>query len=357
MKKEEQLKEWIKQLQESEGQSFEIQEEKIIETYKEGMEKQSFAIRLLSILGGGIASFLLLAFIMSFSLKHSDIGMLITGGLSIVFAIYMSKIPYRKTQETISVSVFLIGLFLIYLGVEGVFIKENSIYLLFILIAFACLFLTQQYLLSFISVLVIHLGVLLLILTNNTEDFLNLYVCLLAFGYSYLLLNEAKIIKRRIAFSKLFHPIKTASLIFLIIGLGFLANQSRLPLHSTYVLLSSAVLVLLILFLLPTIFKLWGVEKKKDKVLSYVLCVLVLVPTALSPAITGAILILLLSYHVNYKTGFVLGILAGVYFIGQFYYDLSLSLWTKSLLLFSSGVFFLLLFLFTNKRLYADEKV
>ena len=46
-----------------------------------------------------------------------------------------------------------------------------------------------------------------------------------------------------------------------------------------------------------------------------------------------------------------------IYFISQYYYDLNFTLLTKSILLFSSGVLFLLLYLFTHKNLTQNEKI
>jgi len=89
----------------------------------------------------------------------------------------------------------------------------------------------------------------------------------------------------------------------------------------------------------------------------YALSILLLLPTVLSPAISGAILIILLSFLVNYKTSLVIGIAAFIYFVSQYYYDLHFTLLTKSILLFSSGILFLGLYLLTHKKLTSNEKI
>ena len=60
---------------------------------------------------------------------------------------------------------------------------------------------------------------------------------------------------------------------------------------------------------------------------------------------------------VNYKTGLVIGIISFIYFISQYYYDLNFTLLTKSIILFSSGIVFILFYLFTNKKLNTNEKI
>jgi len=82
-----------------------------------------------------------------------------------------------------------------------------------------------------------------------------------------------------------------------------------------------------------------------------------LVSTIFSPSISGAMIIVLLSFLVNYKTGLAIGIISLIYFISQYYYDLNFTLLTKSIILFSSGIVFLLFYLFTTKKLNSNEKI
>jgi len=80
-------------------------------------------------------------------------------------------------------------------------------------------------------------------------------------------------------------------------------------------------------------------------------------PTAFSPVILGILLIILLSFLVNYKLGLSVGILTFIYFICQYYYDLNYTLLTKSILLFSSGILFLIFYIFIHKYLGSNEKI
>jgi uncharacterized membrane protein len=109
--------------------------------------------------------------------------------------------------------------------------------------------------------------------------------------------------------------------------------------------------------LVSTLFDVLNITKTQHKTVIYIFTVLSLLPTALAPAILGAILIMLLSFSVNYKTGLVVGVIAFIYFVSQYYYDLNFTLLTKSILLFSSGVFFVALYLFTHKKLTTNEKI
>ena len=159
------------------------------------------------------------------------------------------------------------------------------------------------------------------------------------------------------ALSKLYNPIKTGLIISFVSGLLFLGKKGIFSISPDYIWLSSIVIIATIVYLVSMLCGLLGIIKVEHKIGINLFTVLLLLTTAFSPAISGAILVILLSFLVNYKTGLVLGIIALVYFISQYYYDLNLTLLTKSILLFSSGVLFIALYLFTRKKLATNEKI
>jgi len=71
--------------------------------------------------------------------------------------------------------------------------------------------------------------------------------------------------------------------------------------------------------------------------------------TIVFPAISASMLIILLCFWVNYRSGYIIGIMALCYFICQFYYDLSFTLLVKSELLFASGILFGLVYFSVQK--------
>jgi len=174
---------------------------------------------------------------------------------------------------------------------------------------------------------------------------------------TYLFLKEAKIITVSKACSRLYDPVKTGMIISLLAGLICVGKRGLLPVSPDYIWLSSVIIIATIVYWEFTLFSVLNITNGTQKVIICISTVLTLLPTALSPAIPGAVLIILLSFLVNYKTGLVLGIMAFIYFISQYYYDLNFTLLTKSILLFSSGAFFTALYLFTHKKLAANEKI
>jgi len=216
----------------------------------------------------------------------------------------------------------------------------------------------RNYILSLVSVLIINGSILTLIVQNRDYDLIHIYVSAMALIITYLFLKEAKIITENKFFSQLYNPVRAGLTISFFAGLSFLGIKNGVfPMSPDYIWFSSIVIISAIIYLTSLLFNVLNITKMQHKIVIYIFTVLALLPTALSPAISGAILIILLSFFVNYKTGLVLGITAFVYFISQYYYDLNFTLLTKSILLFSSGIIFIALYLFTHKKLTTDEKI
>ena len=171
--------------------------------------------------------------------------------------------------------------------------------------------------------------------------------------WSYL--NEAKIITLSKEFCKLYNPVRTGLIFGLIIGLFVVGKRDLVKISSDYVWLSSIVTIPILIYLIYRIIQVIEIRNQKLEILIYSLSALVLLPTAFAPAISGALLILLVSFFVNYKTGIAMGIIATIYFISQYYYDLNLTLLVKSLILFTTGILFLLFYFLTNQSKTNEE--
>ena len=368
MKNKEDIKEILDYLQTAEEKTLEFDDEAIAAAYQENDGTQSLAIKILSVFGGILVSyaFLVFLFFTVFSLLYPEVGTLVLGIICIAGAIWASKIYDKIIIDTFSISFYIAGFILLCMGVphlfENIHNDINIICVIFILIAFASIAIAQSYILSFISMLIINGSILTLIIYNKGYDLIHIYVSVLALALAYFYLNEAKIITANKALSKLYSPIRiglTFSFLagLILVGLTPLHKEGLIPMSPNYIWLSSVVIIAVIIYLLHTLFKVLNITKILLKSVIYIFAILTLLPTAFSPAISGAILLILLSFLVNYKTGLVLGIIAFIYFISQYYYDLNFTLLTKSILLFSSGVLFLILYLFTHKKLTTNEKI
>jgi len=351
------IKAMLDYIRESEASPINFDEEGIMAAYQKNNDTQSLSIKILSIFGGLLASFTFMGFLFIAGLYSSDIGLLVFGVLFIAGSIWMNKAYDKIIMDTFSISAFIIGFILLRFGLSALKLHDDITSIIFIIVAFSTLCIVQNYILSFIAVLIINGSILTLIISNNAYYFFHVYVSLLTLITVYFFRKEAAIITSSKAFSRLYNPIRIGLIFSLVSGLTFLGKKGMLPVSSDYNWITSLVIIAAILYLITMLFDVLQIVESKHKIGIYIFSLLTLLPTVLSPAISGAILIILLSFMVNYKTGLTIGIVAFIYFIAQYYYDLHFTLLTKSILLFSSGVLFIALYLLTHKKLAADEKV
>ena len=357
MKNKEDIKAILDYFQANEEVPLEFDNEAIEAAYQRNDETQSLAIKILSIFGGILASFAFLGFLLIARLYESGVGLLVLGIICIAGALAIKKKYDKIIIDTISVSSFIIGFLLLIYGFYQLEINCDTICCLFIVIAFTSIVIAQDYILSFLSTLIVNGSILTLILSNKYEDIIHIYVSVLALILSYFYLKEAKIVTINKSLSKLYNPIRIGLTFSFIAGFAFLGIRLINWFSPDFIWLSSVIIISVIIYLVSGLFDVLNITKKRHKAVVYIFTVLVLLPTAFSPAVSGAILIILLSFFVNYKTGFVLGVIAFIYFISQYYYDMNFTLLIKSILLFSSGVLFLALYLFTRKKLTSNEKI
>jgi hypothetical protein len=357
MKSSEEIKEIIAYLQSKEDKPLQYNEEAIAAAYQRGTAHQSLMIKILSVLGGLLASIAFIGFLFLAGLYDAPYGMFFLGIVCIVIAIWLSKQFDQVLLDTVSVSFFVIGFVLLGFGFMELDLSSNVTCISFILLATVALFIVRTYLLVFLAVLVINGSILALILSNNIYYLLHLYAAALAVATTFFFLKEAMLITAGKPFSLLYKPIRTGLVCSFFSGLFLLGKRDLINLSPHYHWIPSLVIITAIVYLVRIVLPILQVLDVRHMVLGCAATVLVLSPTMMAPAITGALLVILLSFLVQYTTGLVLGIMALVYFMAQFYYDLSVTLLTKSILLMASGVLFLVLYLFTRKKLSSIEKV
>lgn len=350
MRNKEYIQELLEYFQSTDHNRLEFDEEAIFSAYQKNNDNQSLSIKILSVFGGILASLAFLGFLFIAGLYNSDIGLLVFGGIFIAGSIWINKEYDRIIIDTVSVSSFIIGFILIGFGLGQLKVNEDIISIVFIIIAFSSLSIVQNYILSFVSVLIINGSILTLIISNNAYNLIHLHVSALALTTVFFFVREAKFITTSKTFSKLYNPIRIGLIFSLLSGLVFLGKRGILPVSTDYIWISSIIIISSIIYLISILFNLLGITESKHKISIYIFTILTLLPTALSPAISGAILVILLSFMVNYKTGLAIGVISFIYFISQYYYDLNFTLLTKSILLFSSGILFIGLHLFTHKK-------
>lgn len=356
MRNKEEIKELMDYFRTPENKELQFDEEAIFTAYEKNDDHQSLAVKVLSIFGGILACLAFLGFLFITGIYDSTSGLLILGILLILGGMFINKIYRTTIFDTLSVSSYIIGFILLALGLFKMEMTESEVSLICILIATASLLIGRSYIIAFISVLIMSGGILTLIVANKNIDLIHLYTSFLAILVTAVFLKEAKVIALHNALSKLYEPVRIGLIFSFLAGLVILGND-YIEVSRDYLWISSVVIILTIMYVLSRIFGVLHISKNTQKAGIYIVTIALLLPTILSPAISGAILIILLSFLVNYKTSLAIGIIAFIYFVSRYYYDLHFTLLTKSILLFSSGILFLGLYLLTRKKLTSHEKV
>lgn len=343
---------------ELEGRFLEIDEDKIIKAYEDNRSNQSgTSVRILTITGGILASLAFLGFAGVLGLFDLPAGMIITGILFLGISFFLNNSYNKVLPDTLSITTYLIALLFVSLGLGQYDLNDNIVPVLLILIGIVTIFLFSNYILTFVAVLIVHGGICALIMLNEIYGLFHVYVSLWIVLTAILFLYEAEIVVKKSRMLKDYDALRIGSIFALISGLVVLSVKDLLPLDRMMIPVSSLVAISAVFYL---IFKLTREVNEKYLTKKYLLLGLILVvlaPTILSPGIGGSLLLVLLCFYVNYRTGFVIGIISFLYFIFQFYYDLSFTLLIKSMLLIFSGLFFLCLYFLTSKMLVSDEKV
>ena len=333
-------------------------DEAILAEYKRQDDNQSStAIKILTVVGGFFATLAFLGFLALADLFDSEIMILIIGLVLVVVSVLLNKKSDKLIFDTFSISTYILGGVLIVIGLTSLGLDENSTTIIAMLIAGVSLYLTQNYILSFISFLGISIGLLiLLVFLNETYNLIHLYNTIIVLAMTYVFLFEAKIIHFSSKLSRLYNPLRVSLILSFLVGLFYLRTRHIHELPVNTIWFYAIVLFGILLFMISKILNLMEVTQLKTKIVVYTMSAVLLVVTTFSPSILGAILLVLLGFYVNSRFSFVVGILALIYFVSQYYYDLNYTLLTKSYILLVSGFLFIALYLFTSKAI-KNEKI
>lgn len=358
MKQEQDIKEILAQLQAQEGPEFKADEAAIVLEYQKiNANRSGIAIKVLTILGGLLASLAFIGFLFIADLMDSAAAMLTLAVVFIIGAIWLSKTYDKLILDTTAVSLFGIGLIVLSFGLERLRVHDNIVCIILLLIAMIVLAIIHNYVLAFIAVLVINGSLLTLILNNNASILLHIYLAATVIALTLFMLKEAGLITAGKKISRLYNPTRLGLMMTILATYTMIAPRGWFTHAVHFNLVSSIAAIAAIFYTLPHIISLLDIQPPATRVGVYLITALLLAPTLYAPAIPGALLLTLLSFYVHYKTGFALGIIALVYFIGQYYYDLQFTLLTKSILMMATGLLFILFYLLTHKKLNQHEKI
>ena len=316
-------------------------------------ENLSLPIKIVAIVGGFFASLALIAFLFISELFQSEDTLIVTGLILIISTIAGSYFTKKLLFNITSISVYLSGLALLVVGLNEQHLDTEIISLIVIILSVTVLLITQNYMYSFVALSCISASLYTLVMISGDSIFLLIFLSLQVVILAYLSLNESKVISSLAILNKLYNVIRIVLILSIIAGLYIFREESANG--SNWIL--SLIIIALIVYSLNSIFEILDVTLPNHKLLYSSFAVIIILPTIFSPEISCSLLILLLCFYTNYKTGLVIGILSLVAFIINYYYSLEMTLLNKSIILMVSGVLFIAIYLFIHKKLSSNEKI
>ncbi len=313
----------------------------------------SLPLKIISILGGFFASLTFVGFLALSNIIESEVALIFLGSLMIIAAtvggLFIKKLLYDIT----SISIYITGIILFVIGLSMLDFDYTIICWIVIAVSSIILTINQSYTYSFISLSSIISGFFTLIMFSENYIFLQIFqaILIVLLTYTFLFENELLVINKRI--NKLYNSFKIIIILAVIAGF-YLLNMNN---NATNYWMLSIINIGAILYTLNQIFDVLKVHLPNQKLLYNTLVLILLLPTILSPAISGAFLIILLCFYVNYKTGFALSIISLIGFISYYYYNLEITLFTKSIILMISGTLFIAIYLFIYKKISNHEEI
>ncbi|WCL47658.1 DUF4401 domain-containing protein [Leptospira sp. GIMC2001] len=357
------LKNLILKTKQAEGSKFVYDEEKII-SESELQSKNSISIAMLgfTMFGALLSSLAFFGFLMLFEFNSSYYTLLILGLILIAGSIYMSTIVHELVYESFIISAYLSGIILVGYSLFGLDLNDNLVSIAMLAIAIVTIIFSPSYMVLLLAVLSIHTSLISLI-NWNLQDYYGeinyIYTILLAWFITFLLMKESFIIARYNKLSKIYDPVRLGSIaVFLVIFFLNTLSFSNFDFEKNSILqaLTSIMIIgCILVFIFYRLSRVLGLNDN-ERILALVLTFVLLIPTLFYPAISGSFLIIFLCFYVNYNSGLVAGLVGLVYFLFQYYYNLSFTLIEKSGILLVSGLLCLGIYSVIIKRFPKDFK-
>ncbi|WP_276498732.1 DUF4401 domain-containing protein [Pontibacter litorisediminis] len=308
-------------------------------------------IKVLTILGSllGMATFI--GFLLAAGLYNSSIGMLFFGLCSLAGAEALIRTKKDASADSIGVSLYITGYVLLAVGIGQFTENTTAVAVILACVAAIAIGVTVSTISVFIAVLVLNGSLLGLIFIHKVYFLSHGFTAILALVLTFLSLNEARLIAVSRRFALVLGPVRMGVIFSLAATLALFVHQKFLSTTIAHLWVSSLVLIGCLLLLVYRVLRDVAILSPKTKLVIYTCAVLLLAPFILTPSVPGALLILLASFYIGHKPGFWVGLLALVYFIVLYYYDLNMTLLAKSGVLVASGLLFLGGFILLNNYL------
>ena len=299
-------------------------------------QKNNLTIQVVSIIGGILTAIFFLGFLVVASIIRTETSSLIIGCLFIITTLTISRRLTVPFLDAMNITLYIAGCALIAYGLNK---STNALFIALAITGIFTFFLSKGFILPFLSVILFIISFLGEIAYLSSSKQLLLFTNL----YERDILTGLK--ENLVSKYTPFHSGLFVSCICLLAGLSV-----NYGIPAPYWLLSIFIWIG-ILLIIQRIMPVMEVTNPVSQIGICILCILICLPTMFAPYLSGSLLLILICFHYGYKAESAVALLLFIYSISKYYYDLDITLLTKSITLFFTGIVLLIAwYIFTQKK-------
>lgn len=329
---------------------------KLLEGYEtERQEEHSLAMQALNLFGGLLAVLALIGFFFVADLIGSKASFYSFGVILLGGAFFMDRSATAAFLQAVVVALVTTGSIFTLVGVGESFHYDQTVAVAAFFLSVAVLVFFKNQIVAFLATLGACISLLVWLTLFQEMLMIHLYVGLVGLVSFLLVVREHDFVSQGGGLTRKFTSIRLGLIGGLLVGSLYVGNRYWwIGEQSPFV--GYAALIIIPLLLVFSWRELQRIKEGDASKTGYLIGVgILLLPTLLAPAAAPALLILLLSFGTGYRLGTGIGAIALIYFLGQYYYDLNLTLLTKSYVLIASGALLLVAYKWLQPKISAHE--
>ena len=321
-------------------------------------QKHSLTIQAVSIIGGILTAIFFLGFLALARILRSDISCLIVGSILILTTLTISRIVIRSFLDAMNITLYIAGCVLIGFGINA---SINILFTTLMGISILTFLLSRGFILPFLSVILFNIS-FFGEAAHVFSSFYPLQIAVIPILGAFLFINAFEKLfegtETKNYFSK-YRPFHAGLFVSSIVSLGGLSINYLISETNSWLVscILSVCIWIGILIMVQRIMQVMKVDHPVNQIGIYILCIVICLPTVFAPYLSGSLLLILICFHYGYKAECAASLLLFIYAVSKYYYDLNLSLLTKSMTLFFIGIACITAWYFFTQKRTRHEKV
>lgn len=347
---------WLNSILSAAGDAFQLNAEGWERAIKRMEARESsWIVKIVSVIGGIMATQFFLGFLLIGGITESPIALSIIGLMLIIGSLFALRKVDLLIADTIAICSYLTGFVLVALAQNLWKVSINQAAVIQLVIALVTLIFIRHTILAFFAFSIVMGCGLFLFFNNSLLAWVQIWPAALSISLVILYEKEAGILCFLGKMASWYRPLL---LVVALVFIGMLQLLGKRHLVDGIGEDFSYVSILLLLLFVRLVFQtvpLFDVLDRNQRIIITAVVTSILLPTLISPAIVGILLLLLLSFRSGDRWIWILSLVSLIVFMSEYYYDLDYTLLTKSYILMGTGAGFLLLYFFTRKKWSAHE--